>query len=106
MNNTPFPPFPRQLQPHQDVWVVSPDRLFVYPTGSLGRSIVVDRVLSPRGPHNPITLETISHSPRVFHIHNFLTEKEADALIEHALNDKDKVTGLQRSTTGSEHQVR
>ena len=50
-------------------------------------------------------METISHSPRVFHLHNFLTEGESDALVAHALADRDAITGLQRSTTGAEHQV-
>jgi len=88
-----------------DLWVVPPGKWFVYPTGSLGRAVTIPRVPPPKGSKFPITVETISHSPRVFHLHNFLTEAESDALIEHALNNKDPILGLQRSTTGAEHQV-
>lgn len=88
-----------------DLWVVPSGKWFVYPTGNLGRAMPISRVPPPKGAKFPITVETISHSPRVFHLHNFLTEAESDALIDYALNNKDPILGLQRSTTGAEHQV-
>ena len=59
----------------------------------------------PRGVAAPITLETISNSPRVFHIHNFLTFEEADSLVAHSERNTDPVYGLHRSTTGVGSQV-
>jgi hypothetical protein len=88
-----------------DLWVVPAEKWFVFPTGSLGRAVGVPRVPPPKGAAYPITVETISHSPRVFHLHNFLTAAESDALIAYALNNKDPILGLQQSTTGAEHQV-
>ena len=98
------------------LWVVPPDRWFVFPTGPLGRTVRVPRV--PQAPFDggdedggagvdrAIVVETISNEPRVFHLHNFLTAGESDLLVAHALADTDSVTGLQRSTTGAEHQVK
>jgi len=87
------------------LWVVDPGKWFVFPTGALGRVVTVPRVASPRGAQRPISVETISHSPRVFHLHNFITEAESDALVAYALANNDPILGLQRSTTGAEHQV-
>ena len=87
------------------LWVVPPHKWFVFPTGALGRAVPVPRVRSPRGKRRPITVETLSHSPRVFHLHNFISESESDALVASALANDDPVLGLQRSTTGAEHQV-
>lgn len=87
------------------LWVVRPDKWFVFPSGELGRAVAVPRVSPPRGKAHPITVETISSSPRVFHLHNFITEAESDSLVAYALANTDPVLGLQRSTTGAEHQV-
>ena len=87
------------------LWVVRPDKWFVFPSGELGRAVAVPRVSPPRGKAHPITVETISSSPRVFHLHNFITEAESDSLVACALANTDPVLGLQRSTTGAEHQV-
>jgi hypothetical protein len=87
------------------LWVVEPGRWFVFPTGKLGRVVAVPRVPPPHGKARPITVETLSLSPRVFHLHNFITEAESDALVAFALANTDPVLGLQRSTTGAEHQV-
>jgi hypothetical protein len=56
------------------LYVVPIGKWFVFPTVELGRSVPITRVHSPRGVDHPITVETISHSPRVFHLHNFITE--------------------------------
>eukprot|EP00616_Rhizochromulina_sp_CCMP1243_P003024 CAMPEP_0118962014 /NCGR_PEP_ID=MMETSP1173-20130426/499_1 /TAXON_ID=1034831 /ORGANISM="Rhizochromulina marina cf, Strain CCMP1243" /LENGTH=508 /DNA_ID=CAMNT_0006910229 /DNA_START=69 /DNA_END=1595 /DNA_ORIENTATION=+ len=94
-----------QLQPNQSVWVVPPERWFVFPTGELGRTVELRRMRSPRKEGHAITLETLSQSPRVFRLNNFLTDEESDELVANALADTDPVTSLQRSTTGAEHQV-
>lgn len=60
------------------LWVVAPERWFVFPPGELGRVVALPRIQSPRGPELPILVETISLSPRVFHLHNFITEAEVN----------------------------
>lgn len=114
-----------------DLWLVPAGRWFVFPTGPLGRSVIVSRVQSPRGLGLPVVVETISNSPRVFHLHNFLSDAgslfpilpthanhrthdflslhfvcvESDSLMATALANDDPILGLQPSTTGAEHQV-
>jgi len=51
----------------------------------------------PLDPDLPVTIESVSESPRVFRIYNFFTRDESEELIEHTM----KVEGLKRSTTGS-----
>lgn len=87
------------------LYVVPPEKWFVFPTMELGRAVAITRIEPPRGSGYPITVETLSHSPRAYHLHNFITESEADELISYALQNDDPVMGLQRSTTGAEHQV-
>ena len=69
-------------------------------------TVAVPRVAPPRGNNQPILLETISNAPRVFHIHNFLSNAEAESLVAYSEANRDPVYGLHRSTTGVEHQVK
>jgi hypothetical protein len=43
-------------------------------------------------------LETLSTSPRVFALHGFLSESEADAIVTDALAQVDDVFEIDRST--------
>ena len=79
---------------------------FVFPVGEPGRAVAVPRVSPPRGSAHPIVVESVSATPRVFHLHNFLSLAEADALIAFSEHNTDPLYGLHRSTTGVEHQVR
>ena len=85
------------------LFVVAKGKLFVFPTVAIGHKVTLDHVKSNLG---AITLETMSHSPRVFRVYNFFTEKEADALIANALQIKEEDYRLKRSTTGQENQIR
>jgi hypothetical protein len=38
----------------------------------------------PRGADTPVVLETLATSPKVFYVHNFLSDAEADALVAFA----------------------
>ena len=89
-----------------EAWLVPPDRWFVFPSDELGRTVAVPRVAPPRGNNQPILLETISNAPRVFHIHNFLSNAEAESLVAYSEANRDPVYGLHRSTPGVEHQVK
>jgi hypothetical protein len=78
---------------------------FVFPVGAPGRAVAVPRVPSPRGSAHPIVVESLSATPRVFHLHNFLSHAEADALVAFSEHNTDPLYGLHRSTTGVEHEV-
>jgi hypothetical protein len=57
--------------------------LFVWPPIKVGHKVVT-MIDPPRGIEHPITLETLKTSPKVFYVHNFLSDEEADALVEFA----------------------
>jgi prolyl 4-hydroxylase len=63
--------------------VVKGDNHFFWPTVRLGHKWNPKHVTSP-DPERPITMETISESPRVFLIDNFLGEAEIEYLVNHA----------------------
>eukprot|EP00946_MAST-07B_sp_MAST-7B-sp1_P003660 g3660.t1 len=63
--------------------VVKGDNHFFWPTVRLGYKWRPKHVTSPY-PSKPITMETISESPRVFLIENFLSEAEIEYLVNHA----------------------
>ena len=65
------------------VHVIRGDNHFFWPTVRLGYKWQPKHVKSP-DPNKPITLETISESPRVFLIENFLSNAEIDYLVHHA----------------------
>ena len=52
------------------------------------------------GNKEPIIVETLSESPKVFRLNNFFTHEEADSLIANALALSDPSNRLHRSTTG------
>ena len=63
--------------------VVKGDNHFFWPTVEIGHRWRPKHVVSPI-PDKPIELETLSESPRVFLIDNFLTDEEVDYLVNHA----------------------
>ena len=67
------------------VHFVKGDNHFVWPTVRLGHKFWPVHVESV-DPKNPIELETISESPRVFKVKNFLSDEEVSYLIQHAQN--------------------
>jgi len=85
------------LNPNQ-LWVVPKGALFVWPTVSVGH------VQRPRGVvsanlSRPLELETLSLSPRVFFVRNFLSDEEIEQLIAFAKNK------LKRSHVGIGNEV-
>ena len=50
----------------------------------------------------PVTLETINTSPRVFRIRNFLSDAEAEDIVEETMSISDDMYKLQRSGTGKQ----
>eukprot|EP00752_Nemacystus_decipiens_P008301 g7421.t1 len=81
------------------VYVVPQNRNFVWPTIEVGRKVTVPHVKTPLG--TEVTLETLSHSPRVFKLSNFMDMEEADNIIEDALGMTQEAYRLKRSSTGT-----
>lgn len=72
------------LQDEQLLFAVHPKRHFIWPAFEVGHKVEVPGVTSSI-PGQPITLETLSDSPRVFLVENFLSPQDAEDLIENAL---------------------
>ncbi|CAM9469346.1 unnamed protein product, partial [Hapterophycus canaliculatus] len=83
----------------ETLYVVPQNRNFVWPTIKIGRKVTVPHVKTPLGAE--VTLETLSHSPRVFSLSNFMDMAEADNIIEDALGMTQEAYRLKRSSTGT-----
>jgi prolyl 4-hydroxylase len=59
---------------------------FQWPTVEVGNKVEVPGVVSPSG--KPIILEALSDSPKVFYIHNFMSDEETNYLMASAVNPK------------------
>jgi len=82
------------------LFFVDEGRVFIWPSFELGHRAVASTVKLPWG-YDPIVLETLSTSPRVFRIYNFFTEDESNKLIENALQLTEEEYRLKRSSTGT-----
>mmetsp|Transcript_23931 Transcript_23931/g.35018 ORF Transcript_23931/g.35018 Transcript_23931/m.35018 type:complete len:504 (+) Transcript_23931:382-1893(+) len=84
------------------VYLVADGLEFVWPFVSLHHMQEISpNVLPPvPGIDQPIIIESLSETPRVFHVHNLFTEDESNAIIESA-HQASGVLALQRSTTGT-----
>ena len=87
-----------EISENDKLWLVQPHREFMWPTFKKGHMVEVRHVET--GNKQPIMVETLSESPKVFRLNNFFTHDEADALIENALALNDPTNRLHRSTTG------
>ncbi|CAM9332570.1 unnamed protein product [Ectocarpus sp. 13 AM-2016] len=83
----------------ETLYVVPQNRNFVWPTVKIGRKVTVPHVKTPLGAE--VVLETLSHSPRVFSLYNFMDMEEADNIIEDALGMTQEAYRLKRSSTGT-----
>lgn len=72
------------LHDEQLLFAVPPNRHFVWPAFEIGHRVAVPGVTSSL-PGHPIFLETLSDSPRVFLVENFLSAEDADEVIETTL---------------------
>ncbi|KAH9182393.1 hypothetical protein AeNC1_015632 [Aphanomyces euteiches] len=80
------------------LYLVAPGLLFVWPFVELGHKVHVSSKMSPT--KTDIILESFSETPRVFHVHNFFDNEEADYLIERILTIDDEKNKLKQSTVG------
>ncbi|CAK4085623.1 unnamed protein product [Aphanomyces euteiches] len=86
------------LTPDDKLYIVPRGLLFVWPFVEFGHRVSLESHQSPTG--NPIILESFSESPRVFKIHDFFTNEEADILINRISEITDDTNKLRRSTVG------
>ena len=102
----PSPSLPSQQS--QRVFLVQRNRLFVFPTIDIGHRVTLSHVKTAGTGEEAkaVELVTLSHSPRVFQLHNFFTHAEADALILSALTISEEAYRLKRSTTGNGESIR
>ena len=87
------------LGTNEYIHFVPMDRLFMWPTRNLGHQVYIRHIGMPNG--KPIVLKTLSIRPRVFSLTNFITDDEADKLIENALSLTAEEFRLRRSSTGA-----
>ena len=89
------------------LYIVPDSRPFIFPTQSVGNNITLKynqhhfTSLFPHEEGRTITLETLSIAPRVFKVHNFFSDEEADFLIDYAMKITEEETRLKRSSTGA-----
>lgn len=87
----------------QRLFLIPEMRHFVWPAFHVGYRAEWPGMVEAGRP--PITLETLSLSPRVFRVSNFMDEGDAEFLIENVLKTTDPGRKLQRSKTGSGNKV-
>jgi len=78
-----------ELTEGMELYVVPKGRLFVWPSNEIGHKVTV------KTNDNELVVETLSTAPRVFRLHNFVSEEEVQELHQNA-EDAD----LERSTGG------
>lgn len=76
-----------------NLWVVPTGRQFLWPSVAIGHRQPVGglRVVA----EGPVELETLAHEPKLFRLHNFITQAEVDGLVS-SLDDIE----LEQSTSG------
>lgn len=83
------------------LYVVAPGLLFMYPFVKLGHRVVLTPADSPTG--KPVVLESLTESPRTFHVHHFFSNDEADKLITRISEISDEDNRLQQSHVGHQN---
>ena len=83
-----------------NLYVADYGRAFVWPTFSIGHEVVFPN-FHDLPSEKPLIVKTISETPRVFRLINFISEEEADSLIEYALTVDIPSHKLKRSSVGA-----
>lgn len=77
------------------LWMVPKNRLFMWPTFSIGNKVTVRNVVSPVAGEK-IVLETISREPKIFRVYNFFSEEESEEMIQNAVAATEEEYRLKR----------
>ncbi|GAX23303.1 hypothetical protein FisN_21Hh011 [Fistulifera solaris] len=86
--------------PTLELYAVPAGRHFMFAPKYIGEIIPLPHVPGA-DPTQPVNLEVLSVSPRVFDLVNFVSKQESEDLVERALAETRESYRLQRSTTGS-----
>jgi hypothetical protein len=73
------------LSPGDSVFAVPDKRMFIFPTRGVSTMMDISHLGQPST--GPIVLETLSEYPRIFRLHNFFTDYEADTLMADAIEE-------------------
>ena len=87
------------------VWLVPNHRRWIWPVGKLRERIELPDVTTAMD-GKTVALESLSASPRVFYIHNLVSEEEMKAIKATTLAIDDKYGKLQPSTVGAGAEMR
>ena len=88
------------IKNNDSIYMVPKGRWFMWPTYEVGHKVHIDHVNTTSG--LPIIMETLSKSPRVYSLKNFISDDEAEQLIENALTITEENYRLKRSSTGAQ----
>ena len=77
------------------LWMVPKNRLFMWPTFSIGNKVTVKDVISPVAGEK-IVLETISKEPKIFRVYNFFSEEESEEVLQNAMAATEEEYRLKR----------
>lgn len=91
----------QDIQQGDRLYVVAPGLLFMFPFVKLGHRVVLRPTESPT--QQPVVLESLTESPRTFHLHHFFSGDEADKLITRITEIDDEHNRLQQSHVGHQN---
>jgi hypothetical protein len=81
------------------LYAVPAGRVFMFAPHHVGERFELPHVSNDSG--EPVSLEVLSVSPRVFEIYNFFSKEESQKLVEKALAETEDSHRIKRSTTGT-----
>lgn len=81
------------------LYAVPAGRVFMFAPKFVGETFTIHHVKDSN--NEPLQLEVLSVEPRVFDIHKFFSDKEAEGIIAKALAETSATHGFHRSTTGT-----
>ena len=85
-----------------NVYLVPAGRNFMFAPFTVGETFDLSHVTNSPDSKLPISLTTLSVSPKVFEVNNFFSLAESDKIIENALTQKSESHKLKRSSTGAD----
>jgi hypothetical protein len=85
------------------VFFVPSQQPFIWPSFELGHRVTLPDIIIPSYPSDePVSLTTLSLTPKIFLLKNFISSSEGSLLIEYMNNKSTEDDGLEISLVGSE----
>lgn len=82
------------------LYAVPAGRIFMFAPAYVGEVFTLSHVQHPQNPE-PVKLQVLSVSPRVFDVLNFFDEKESQAIVDKAMRETSETHRIKRSSTGA-----